>query len=49
MGLFKYLMGSFSYLFDDLQLHITSEDMESCLGLYILLKTKVLECLSFWL
>lgn len=40
LGLFNFLMSKFSYLFDERQLHITPDDMDSPLGLYILLKTK---------
>lgn len=40
-GLFYFLTGNFPYLFDEKQLHITQDDLESALGLYILLKTKV--------
>lgn len=39
-GLFYFLTGNFPYLFDEKQLHITQDDLESALGLYILLKTK---------
>lgn len=49
-GLFYFLTGNFPYLFDEKQLHITQDDLESALGLYILLKTKVciIEPVSFF-
>lgn len=40
LGLFKYLMVNFAYLFDPMQAHISPEDLEVPLGLYVLLKTR---------